>query len=56
MLFLYIDVDECSLDLHDCGNNSNCINDAGSYLCECKKGFSGDGKICEGMFFFYSFA
>lgn len=45
---LYVDLDECTVDTHDCGENSNCINDIGSYYCDCKAGFFGDGEICEG--------
>lgn len=45
---LYVDLDECTVGTHDCGENSNCINDIGSYYCDCKAGFFGDGEICEG--------
>ena len=41
------DVNECELD-HYCHPNSTCINTPGSYFCQCKKGFKGDGKSsCE---------
>lgn len=42
------DVDECSADLSPCDENTNCINNDGSYICTCNQGFSGDGKTCEG--------
>ena len=45
---LYVDLDECTVGTHNCGENSNCINDIGSYYCDCKTGFFGDGEICEG--------
>lgn len=45
---LYVDLDECTVGTHSCGENSNCINDIGSYYCDCKTGFFGDGEICEG--------
>ena len=41
-------MDECSLVAHGCGENAKCVNDIGSYNCDCKAGFFGDGEICEG--------
>ncbi|KAK0091776.1 hypothetical protein PV326_002712 [Microctonus aethiopoides] len=38
------DVDECDLGLHDCHPNAVCTNTHGSYSCQCKRGFNGDGK------------
>lgn len=41
-LFNFSDVDECSLMLHFCDNNSSCINTDGSYICDCTgTGFEG---------------
>lgn len=39
------DVDECDLGLHDCHPEAVCTNTHGSYSCQCKRGFIGDGKI-----------
>ena len=39
------DVDECSLNIHQCLGNSTCQNTDGSYKCPCDQGFEGDGKI-----------
>lgn len=33
------DVDECALDLSNCGRNSVCVNTIGSFACECNNGF-----------------
>ncbi|GFR57452.1 zonadhesin, partial [Elysia marginata] len=33
------DVDECAERLHDCPQNSNCINTPGAYICKCRPAF-----------------
>ncbi|XP_039280047.1 multiple epidermal growth factor-like domains protein 8 isoform X2 [Nilaparvata lugens] len=38
------DVDECGLGLHDCHKEAKCTNTHGSYSCQCRRGFIGDGK------------
>lgn len=43
------DIDECVLGLHDCSINAACINNPGSYKCECYKGWHGNGRICVSM-------
>ena len=41
------DDDECELDLHHCDPvHAECKNTNGSYDCQCKKGFEGDGFDC----------
>ncbi|MFO0591046.1 MAG: EGF domain-containing protein [Polyangiaceae bacterium] len=41
------DLDECSDPaLNDCSADATCTNTDGSYVCKCKKGFSGDGVTC----------
>ncbi|XP_058056317.1 multiple epidermal growth factor-like domains protein 8 [Anopheles bellator] len=37
------DVDECELGLHDCHEQAACSNTHGSFNCQCRKGFFGDG-------------
>ena len=37
------DINECDLNLHNCHTNALCSNTNGSFSCECKKGFLGDG-------------
>ena len=43
------DIDECSTGAHTCHRNkANCINIEGGYTCQCKLGYTGDGRICNG--------
>ena len=48
-----VDVDECSEKSDFCHDNATCFDSDGSYECECKTGFSGDGYICSGMIHCY---
>lgn len=44
-----VDVDECdSSELNECSPNAVCNNTEGSYICNCVRGFEGDGKNCTG--------
>ncbi len=48
---LIADIDECQTQIHDCHQDFGvCSNTEGSYACECKPGFTGDGINCIGMF------
>lgn len=42
-----LDVDECSTGRHRCHSEAECINLEGSYQCNCRNGFSGDGYYCQ---------
>ena len=42
------DIDECLSDITPCDENASCTNSDGSYNCECRQGFTGEGKTCEG--------
>ena len=43
------DVDECVTEIYsNCDMNARCINSIGSYECQCRDGFQGNGFICEG--------
>ena len=47
--FTLIDVDECSNDgMNSCDSDANCSNTAGSYVCQCQRGYEGDGFTCLG--------
>ena len=46
--FFRIDIDECTVNTHDCSSDADCNNVMGSYGCACNPGFTGDGKTCQG--------
>ena len=49
ILFIILDVNECQ-DSSPCHKDAECINNPGSFTCECKEGFEGDGvKNCKGI-------
>lgn len=39
-IYLFLDIDECSIGTASCDVNSNCINTRGSYDCVCKEGYT----------------
>ena len=41
------DINECLVS-SPCHENATCTNAFGTYKCQCKSGFSGDGMICKG--------
>ena len=45
LIVVYIDIDECILNISMCQPDSYCDNTIGSYLCICNVGYSGDGFI-----------
>ena len=45
---MYVDISECENDPSICDTNANCINTAGSYMCSCSSGYTGDGAMCTG--------
>ena len=46
-VYLYVDVDECSLEnITVCDQNAVCSNEVGGFDCSCDTGFSGSGLTC----------
>ena len=44
------DFDECAFDRHTCDRQfGRCVNVEGSYSCECREGYQGDGRTCTEM-------
>lgn len=46
LLFSATDINECSRGLHNCDVNAFCTNLPGSFECNCRPGFEGDGVEC----------
>ena len=46
---MIVDENECEEGTAECNENAECTNNEGSYLCECTKGYRGDGFQCEGV-------
>ena len=54
-LFLLLDIDECKNGDNKCDSNAKCTNNIGSYDCECKTGYSGNGFTCTGKLLYIMF-
>ena len=48
-MFSLADIDECLLN-DTCGENADCTNTDGSFICTCYEGFTGDGQDCTGTY------
>ena len=44
----YLDIDECAIGTHSCSADAECNNIKGSHNCQCKSGYSGNGRTCTG--------
>ncbi|CDW55810.1 NIDO and EGF 3 and EGF CA domain containing prote in, partial [Trichuris trichiura] len=42
----FADINECRFKEFACHKHAICINTPGSYVCQCKRGYSGDGRQC----------
>ena len=47
LLFFLTDENECDPSRSPCDLNANCTNTKGSFECQCKPGFTGDGFRCQ---------
>ena len=43
------DIDECTHQ--PCHPKAMCTNEVGSFKCECRSGYSGNGKTCQGIWY-----
>ena len=44
--FHTVDIPEC--EASPCDPNAICMEGVGSFSCQCKSGFTGDGRMCDG--------
>ena len=51
----YTDLDECTLQIDNCHDNSTCSDIDGSFMCTCNEGYTGDGLNCTGCVKLYIF-
>ena len=42
-----VNINEC-LTTNECSANADCTDQTPGYNCTCKKGYRGDGKVCQG--------
>ena len=45
-----VDIHECNNGSDNCHADANCTNNNGSFTCECKTGYKGNGIECAGKF------
>ena len=45
-LFVFIDINECEIEIDNCHEKATCNNTFGSFECTCIAGFEGDGVNC----------
>ena len=45
---MFIDIDECMIEIDDCDSNAYCTDTSGSFNCICNNGYSGNGTLCQG--------
>ena len=52
LIWYLSDVDECNAPgANNCSSNAECVNKRGSFQCNCKSGYTGDGVNCNGKRF-----
>ena len=49
IMYFLLDIDECLIS-NECDSNASCENTDGSFLCQCKIGFTGEGSSCSGEY------
>ena len=51
ILIYIVDTDDCKLpESNNCDENALCTNTAGSYVCQCNEGYTGNGTFCQGNY------
>lgn len=44
-----LDINECDTNTDNCHNEASCFNVEGTFRCQCKPGYIGNGTICTGQ-------
>ena len=45
---MFTDINECIDSTNNCHGQATCTNTAGSFICDCNDGYTGDGTTCTG--------
>lgn len=45
--YIPTDIDECITATHNCHGVAHCYNNQGSFTCECRESYTGDGLLCD---------
>ena len=48
LIIIDSDIDECQADTYPCDENADCTNTVGTFDCNCKISYFGDGFTCSG--------
>ena len=48
VFIVFLDIDKCVANTHDCAAEADCKNTEGSFTCTCRDGYQGDDKTCQG--------
>ena len=50
----FLDINECEANSNNCHSDAKCINNNGSFICQCKPGYDGDGVTkCQCKLYIY---
>ena len=50
----FSDINECAIGTDNCHSRAMCTNTHGSFMCNCRSGYSGNGvTYCDGIATFY---
>ena len=44
--YYFADINECEANNHNCDENAICTNTVGSFSCDCRSPYLGDGLTC----------
>ena len=50
IIFIITDINECTAGTHNCHEDATCTDNVGSFSCQCKAGYTGNGVTCSSEF------